>query len=356
MWNGKRNPSNIDTDKDKIDQSKQRLVLQLPKPKSPKQKRKKAANDISIILSDQTNEIQPKPQFKRAQPNLYHRQVLSKPQHKVLPKSQHIALPKPQTKTQPKPQPRVAQTKPQPKTQPKTQPKQTSTIPKKTLSKHKILYLIIYNENTPYEVEMKKALERYVYNFNNIDTYFTSLKQLKKIDYIIDGRTIYINGKESFIPGVLHKTIEALKLIVKDDTYDFMIRGNISTVIDFHKVIELLSGVKNNIYASGYMIVPKKNNNFKYASGTSIILDKHSLRFLLDHLKKMNYGVIDDIAIGRIMTINKGVSYIGFPGFKINTKAFEDVTFFRNKSKNRMDDVVRMNKIIDYLLAKYWDL
>jgi hypothetical protein len=65
------------------------------------------------------------------------------------------------------------------------------------------------------EVEMKKVLERYVYNFSNIDTYFISLKQLNKIECIIDGRTVYINGKESFIPGVLHKTIEALKLLVK---------------------------------------------------------------------------------------------------------------------------------------------
>ena len=235
----------------------------------------------------------------------------------------------------------------------------------------KILYLIIYNENSEYERKMKKILEKYVHKFDHITTYFVTMKQLNEKNYIIKNNIIYINGDESYIPGILHKTIKALQILTNDDKYDYILRGNISTVIDLHKLTNILKiNNKKNIYGSSFMFTFPLNCiilmyslawpnptfeindivyiNTKFASGTNIILDKISLKYLLNNVKKLDYNTIDDKAIGILMQNNKNVSYINYPGFRWNDD-YKHIIFYRNKSNDRYEDISRINKFIDYL-------
>lgn len=240
-------------------------------------------------------------------------------------------------------------------------------VPSKPPIKNKpnILYLIIYNEKTFYENEMKKALERYIYKFDHITPYFICFKSLDKMEYEILDNTIYFHGKETMLPGILDKTVKALQLLTKYNEYDFIIRSNVSTVINLNKLTvmlqKLLNDKKKNIYASGYMInrrlnsVEKTANNntllLQYASGTNIILDKVALNFLLKNQDKLPYKVIDDTAIGILMKKNNGISYITFPNFKTNlSQDYANIVFYRNKTaSNRKLDVQKMNKFISYL-------
>ena len=242
----------------------------------------------------------------------------------------------------------------------------------------KILYLILYNENLDHENEMKRVLDRYVNNFSHVKTYFVAFKKLNNKEYEINGNTIYFNGIESYIPGVLDKTIKTIRLLTTNLTYDYLVRSNISTVIDLTKLTNLLANIKNtNIYATGWTLVGckkcgPKNFLLSYASGTSIILDKVSAKYLLDNADKLRYDIIDDMSIGLLMKSNKGVKIYEFPGFKFNKinnikllynyvnspklildsdpYAFKNIIFYRNKTKNRYHDIIKMNNFVNYLL------
>lgn len=86
--------------------------------------------------------------------------------------------------------------------------------------------------------------------------------------------------------------------------------------------------------------------------GMSIILDKIAADYLINNSDKLEYSLVDDLAIGILMRDNKGVNYIIYKGFAINTLNFDSTIFYRNKSENRFDDVNRMSIIISHLLKK----
>ena len=48
---------------------------------------------------------------------------------------------------------------------------------------------------------------------------------------------IYIKGEETFIPGILEKTLLAIKISSKNFTYDYIVRTNISTLVNYIKLI-----------------------------------------------------------------------------------------------------------------------
>lgn len=231
-------------------------------------------------------------------------------------------------------------------------------------SSPKILYLILYNESTDYERQMKQVLDKYVNKFSHITTYYVAFKKLNNRVYEINGNIIYLNGAETYIPGILDKTVKALKLLTENNNYDYIIRSNISTVINLDKLTELITNVKDtNIYGTGRFIFPfySENNldSTQFASGTSIILDKISLNYLLNNVSKLRYDIIDDVAIGLLMKSNTNVKYYEFPGFYNNyevfrkqlSNPFEHIIFFRNKTNNRYDDINSMNDFINYLLS-----
>lgn len=228
----------------------------------------------------------------------------------------------------------------------------------------KILYLIIYNENTDYEKKMKEVLDKYINNFCHITAYYITFKKLDK-KYEINGNIIYFDGTETSVPGILDKTIRGIKLLANNYEYDYMIRSNISTVVNFIKLTHLLANIKEtNIYGTDKFIVSlhfcrglacdTKDIYIQFASGTCIILDKISLEYLLNNINKLRYDIIDDVAIGLLMKSNNDIKYYEFPGFSSNStnNNFEHIIFYRNKTGNRYNDIKTMNNFINYLTSK----
>ena len=81
----------------------------------------------------------------------------------------------------------------------------------------KILHIIIYSNSKfsdnikegTYE-NMQKLLSNYYKKFNdNVTTYFVKyneyVKSIYGSEYYIENGIIYINGKESYVPGILKK-------------------------------------------------------------------------------------------------------------------------------------------------------
>ena len=111
---------------------------------------------------------------------------------------------------------------------------------------------------------------------------------------------IFINGKESVIPGCYNKTLDSLEYFINNNVveYDFIIRTNLSSLWNFRALIKHLETLpREKLYygAIGY------SDNVKFASGSGFIITPDVAKILL---KNRNLGTItyyDDVAIAEVL-------------------------------------------------------
>jgi hypothetical protein len=197
---------------------------------------------------------------------------------------------------------------------------------------------------------MKDIVLQYFVTFSN-----------KYNDITIVDNIIYIPGDETYTPGILDKTIKAIDYcvnILKID-YDYMVRSNISTVIDFNKLIIPDNNI-DILYASPLTDYSRQLNTYDgmnnlltqkvlYASGTSIILNKLGVDYLLNNSNKLNMKIVDDVAIGILMSNITNVKQL--PHKMIWNNIDSDGIVFRNRTNNRNDDNKRMKTIVSNILS-----
>ena len=203
----------------------------------------------------------------------------------------------------------------------------------------KVLVLAIYNE-TPDYIQMYRSHVNYLnylkHNFNP-DTqlpiiptyYFVMFKDLGDKEYFVDDKNymLYINGIETFLPGILDKTIKALDVIhnkLKLE-YDFIFRTNISTFIHFENTFSYLkkfaSESKKEMYYIGPIlrlqwfdpvcgIVDTQYMGTEFFSGTCIIMSYALVENIITNREKIHYNIIDDVSIGHYVSQVENVKNI----------------------------------------------
>jgi hypothetical protein len=219
-----------------------------------------------------------------------------------------------------------------------------------------ILNLILYNDSIEYN-KMRNELRRYLVT-KKIKYYFYCFDNKIYPDYVFDDDILRIKGNETYVPGILDKTIKAISITLNID-YKYLVRSNISTIINFDYLNNYLDN--NNVQYGGYSInnlqwLDKKagiyNHKYKntlYVSGTAIILNKSMVTLLCNNMSEIDKTIIDDLAIGLFFKkYNIYPSIIGKLGNNISYN--KDVIAYRNKTKNRFNDVKRIKQIIDNLI------
>lgn len=251
-----------------------------------------------------------------------------------------------------------------------------------------ILNLILYSDNIFYD-EMYEILSSHNKKFKNVKTIFYKYSSNINDDYQLINDILYIKttNDETFIPGILEKTVSAFEYVYKYlniNDYDYIIRSNISTIIDFNELNEKLS--KNpvkfyggscvyNIHELGFGIIDETWFGTLFVSGTSIILTKESLKFIIDNKNKFRYDIIDDVAIGILMkeyAIDievQNLNCLYFVPLFIKDGLFKydimeniimnnNYIFYRNRvfvdnTQNRNIDVFQMKHIVNILENKH---
>jgi hypothetical protein len=219
----------------------------------------------------------------------------------------------------------------------------------------KILHLVLYNEGTSYENKMKHITETYYAQFSIVDTYYYTFSELYDKITIVNN-ICYIPGKETYLPGILDKTIKTLFYFMENTTkYDYVIRSNVSTIINFELLIPTMheydyGGPKYSLVTFFDPICGISNFTYfftHYVFGTSIILSKSLVNKMIQYKKLIRYDVIDDVSIGYLI---KHIPHVKIKSYIHDTWYNGDILptyiFYRNKSSNREDDVFNMKYII----------
>lgn len=228
----------------------------------------------------------------------------------------------------------------------------------------KILHLIIYSGSIEskdnitdgaYE-KMKSLLSDYYKKFsNNVCTYFivykNDVKSKYNTDYYIEDDMFYINGTENRIPGILNKTLFALENLNHIE-YDYLVRSNISTIIEFDRLIDYLNNNPIEYYGSGLLVdlqwlgngvTDKKVLGTIFASGTSIIFTKNAVNDIIKNKQIIKRDIIDDVAFGIFVKEYKKI----IPQ-QINIKYFCEVPYFNTNllSKSLFLEKIKNNNTI----------
>jgi hypothetical protein len=231
-----------------------------------------------------------------------------------------------------------------------------------------IVNLVLYSNDSEYD-KMYALTKKYYSRFSNVKTIYYKFDERLTNEYELKDDILLIKGKETYIPGILDKTVSAFQYIDKYYEFDYMIRSNISTIVDFDLLTEYLQeqpikyggGLKNSITGD-------KNHpdleKLIYASGTSIIFSRSVLKEFLNKKQHIRKDLIDDVSIGVVMrdhlqSIEQHYipenRFIFIPDENGDRSKILDIIknksyiFYRNRQDERKTDVKQMEIIIDYL-------
>jgi hypothetical protein len=193
-------------------------------------------------------------------------------------------------------------------------------------SRLKVLHLILFNhdDNGAYD-KMQRTSHEFYKRFNsNVDTYYYCFSPKQSQPFILDDKSgiLYIQGEESYAPGTLDKTIKVFHWAEeKLPKYDYVVRSNISTLVDFEELLPALEntpieyggGLINDLAWQDERSGVKDETYYgtKYASGTCIIFSTDCLKKVIAKSYLMNYNLVDDLAIG--VFIQNHLPEIGYP-------------------------------------------
>ena len=148
-----------------------------------------------------------------------------------------------------------------------------------------------------------------------------SLKDRFELD--VANKTLYVRGDECLIPGILHKTVEALSFFLRERSslmippYEYVWRTNLSSVLDFAGLERFLSSSKaldvgtNSLYA-GYIGLGSLNNGSPtfFASGAGFLMSRDVAMYLVSNRDYLRWDIIDDVAIGALLEPRFGLMHL----------------------------------------------
>ena len=213
---------------------------------------------------------------------------------------------------------------------------------------YKIIFLIISSDNEDVYSKMKELFPKFYELYPDKIKYFFIENRSLETGIIEDNNYLYINGTESFIPGIYQKSIKAIEYVTNNYSFDYVIRTNLSTFWHLPNLFNLLDSKPKEKFACGYAFQG-------FISGTGIIMTR-DVGILVYSNPNFSY-IGDDLAISQTIQANQILLYDiteykwGFlipkndnlPSncryLDINENDFSDILNFRIKNGDRNIDV-----------------
>ena len=224
---------------------------------------------------------------------------------------------------------------------------------------YKVIFLIISSDNEPVYAQMKELSPKYYSLFSDkIKFFFIENRQIDN-QVIEDNNFLYVNGSESFIPGIYQKSIKAIEYVNNKYSYDYIIRTNLSTFWHMENLFKFLDIKPKEKFAAGYAFQG-------FISGTGIIMSHDVGNIVVSNPTSSYIG--DDLAISQTIQ-SHGIHLYDITEYKwgflipkidnlpsncrylnIDDNDFSDILNFRIKNGgDRSIDIHYFNVLLDKL-------
>jgi hypothetical protein len=211
----------------------------------------------------------------------------------------------------------------------------------------KIIILIIASKDSEHESDLLCQQKTWVSKCHG-DVTVIYLRGWDRNYYFEDKNVLYVPCREEY-SQILTKTILGLMYINSNYNFDIVIRTNVSTYFETHKMVKELNKQKyNGSFYGGYIDQSTEKifdivRTFEYISGAGIFLSKDVVSDLISLKPESYIGIADDIAISsylfnlrkkriRIARNNLQSTHFFIPTFYIRTKN----SFDSNSASKRM--------------------
>jgi len=167
-----------------------------------------------------------------------------------------------------------------------------------------IVIIVIASRSTLYDELIRKywvPFLNYITNKNiKINIIFMFGNNTSYTDLNIPKEHIYIsNTSESYIPGILIKTIQTMDFVNKNFVYKHILRTNLSSFFILENLLKTCYLLPDrNLYAG----VIGNHNNILFASGAGFWMSKDIVEKIIAHKNNIDYSIIDDVAIGKLLS------------------------------------------------------
>ena len=139
----------------------------------------------------------------------------------------------------------------------------------------------------------------------------------------IENNQIVTNAPEGWaFLGI--KTISAFKCALETLEFDFLFRINTSSYLNVEKMRESLATVEPRNYYAGLKGIHRGQI---FASGCGYILSRDLVELVVDNYKSWNHLLIDDVALGELLTTKFNFPIQEFPRIDVNSiEAVQTIT------------------------------
>ena len=216
--------------------------------------------------------------------------------------------------------------------------------------------MVLFSRGAEYD-EMQKITQEYYKRFNNVLTIYYLFSGEDGEPYL-DGDFLYLPGKESYLPGILDKTMATFSYVWKNyPNYDYYIRTNASTIVDINMLIKHVNNesieygggilhIRSGHYDPPCGIDDDRYSGIAYVWGTAIFFSNHIFKKIVDHSCQIDRTVIDDVSIGKLA---KELEIKATPLSLVHSVEFPIIhkpIIYRNHSDDRNHDIQRMREIV----------
>jgi len=221
-----------------------------------------------------------------------------------------------------------------------------------------------------------------------------SLKDRFELD--VANKTLYVRGDECLIPGILHKTVEALSFFLRERSslraplclqpdgcmippYDYVWRTNLSSVLDFAGLERFLSSLNqpNGLYAgyigkalfgdhnlkggglgsSGKRSGAERSSPTFFASGAGFLMSCDVAMYLVSNRDSLRWDIIDDVAIGALLEPRFGLMHLERCWVQSeHIVAEKDVFHFRCESYQHLRTVEFMRLASKWIASRHLEV
>ena len=243
------------------------------------------------------------------------------------------------------------------------------------LNNPKIVVLIIchYSEMN---MMMLEQLREKVYKKHNIRYYIVASRFSETNPKLIelDDDIFFVNQKETYF-NILNKTLKTMEYInnVLNLDYDFMIRTNVSTVINIPQLLKELAPLpKQNICIGGnkmqinwtcpsYGINDNRYKGRWFVQGTSIIFSKDVCATIIKNQDKIEKTIVDDISLFMYLGNFNQSAYESVNKYSVSfyecSESIDQLylipknyAFYRNKTETMRDeDIMRIRYLVNMI-------
>lgn len=227
---------------------------------------------------------------------------------------------------------------------------------KRFTKKYKLVILVIASLNHPIYHHFLSIWHRFanLYEDRGIKVFFIWQNNgLSRGGIYSDHNNIYVPSSPNMIPGILDKTIQSAEYVFNHMEFDYIMRTNLSTFWYLPKLLEKVDQLINaelSFLYGGYVLenmFHSPKTDYHVISGTGIFLSRNMVAYMLIHRDKIDYQLIDDVAIGKFVGENMpealyNLHECGFERFNIDFNRYVDLTnvyqkyfYYRIKNNNR---------------------